>query len=306
MKLLITGGAGYIGYSLVEHLMRSNQCITEVVIYDSLMRNNYAFFNHAKFSHKPISFIQGELLDSRRLASALKGVEVVMHLAAKVTTPYADLDAHFFDQNNHWGTAALVDAIEEVKTVSHFIYMSSMSVYGSDVEPANEIKKPHPESFYGISKLNGEKHVERLMDKMNVQILRAANVYGYNPCMRIDAVVNRFMFEANFQKLIQINGTGEQRRTFIHVDKLASVMDSLICLEVPSGIYNVAEHNKSIQEVIDDIETLYPDLEKLYITKNMAMKQVVAHIPCKIFNHVPLPKKTFAEELTAFKGSFSF
>lgn len=305
MKLLITGGAGYVGYSLVEYLMKRNTCVSEVVVYDNLMRQNYAFFNHAHFEQKPISFVRGELLDSRKLDKALEGVDIVIHLAAKVTTPYADTEAHFFDQNNHWGTAALVDAVEKSQ-VKHFIYLSSMSVYGSTDQVVDESYEAHPESFYGISKLQAEKHVARLEDQMRVHTLRAANVYGYNPCLRMDSVVNRFMFEANFYGQININGNGDQRRTFIHVDKLAQVVDGLICLDVPTGIYNVAEHNFSIQEVAAEIQGLYPEMETLHIAKNMPMRQITAKTPCKIFEYTPIKSVSIQQELEEFKSQFAF
>jgi UDP-glucose 4-epimerase len=305
MKLLVTGGAGYIGYSLIDHLMKHNMCVSEVVVYDNLMRQHYAFFHHAKFQHKPIRYVQGELLDSRKLQQAMKGVDIVIHLAAKVTTPYADAEAHFFEQNNHWGTAALIDAVEE-SNVQHFIHMSSMSVYGSSTEPVDETHEPRPESFYGISKLRAEEHVARLEGRIRTHVLRAANVYGYNPCVRMDAVVNRFMFEANFYGRVTVNGAGEQRRTFIGIEKLASVVDSLICLNVPSGVYNIAEHNLSVREVADAVQQLYPELEMLYIAKNMPMRQIVAHTPCKILDYISLPKTSLAEELQTFKAQFAF
>ena len=85
--------------------------------------------------------------------------------------------------------------------------------------------RPSPESFYGISKFHGEEHIARLDGQKKVHIIRAGNVYGYNPVMRIDAVFNRFMFEANFNGRININGDGSQVRAFIHVEKLASLLE---------------------------------------------------------------------------------
>jgi len=305
MKILITGGAGYIGYSLVERLMKSDLPIEQIKIYDSLTRNNFNFFIQHKFSDKPLEFIRGEILDSRRLQQALKGVDVVFHLAARVTTPYADADAHFFDQINNWGTANVVNAIEE-SDVKHVIHLSSMSVYGSGNEVVDEESVPHPESFYGISKYHGEEHISRLEGQKKVHIIRSGNVYGYNPVMRIDAVFNRFMFEANFSGRININGDGSQSRAFIHVDKLAYVLEQLLGKEVPTGIYNLVEHNLTISEVISEIKELYPDLETLFVSKNMRMRQVKAKTPCKIWHYLPLPKKTIATELDEFKRAFAF
>ncbi len=306
MKILITGGAGYIGYSLVRNLVNSSLEIDQIIVYDSLTRNNFNFFTQEDFRKKPIQFIKGEILDSRRLQQALAGVDIVIHLAARVTTPYADADSHFFDQINHWGTANVVNAVEESDSVKHFVYLSSMSVYGSSDNEVDSEYEPHPESFYGISKYQGEQHVDRLKPIIKTHVFRAGNVYGYNPVMRIDAVFNRFMFEANFSGRININGDGSQKRAFIHVEKLASTLVQSIQKELPTGTYNLAEHNLSIQEIIAEIQTLYPNLETLFVSKNMRMRQIQAVNPAKIWNHLELKPKSISEELMEFKNAFAF
>lgn len=305
MKALLVGGAGYIGYSLTKQLLEGNNPISEIVVYDNLSRNNYGFFTKDKFINKPISFIKGELLDSRKLKKALQGTDIVIHLAAKVTTPYADSDSHFFDQINHWGTATLMNAVEESE-VKHVVYLSSMSVYGSSDNAVDESTEPSPESFYGISKYQAEEHVARLGNQMKVHILRSGNVYGYNPTMRIDAVFNRFMFEANFSERVSIHGDGEQSRTFIHVDKLASTIEQLFTKEVPVGTYNVVEHNMTVNDVIEHIKEFYPELETLYVSRNMRMRQIKAVLPCKIFDYIELPQQSIPEEIDYFKSTFAF
>ena len=305
MKALLVGGAGYVGYSLTKQLMNSNNSISEIIIYDNLSRNNFSFFTHQKFSDKKISFIRGELLDSRKLKQAVQQVDIVIHLAAKVTTPYADSDAHFFDQVNHWGTATLANVVEE-SDVKHFIYLSSMSVYGSSDQAVEENHEPAPESFYGVSKLKAEEHVNRLAQQTKVHILRSGNVYGYNPTMRIDAVFNRFMFEANFNGRVNIHGNGEQARTFIHVEKLANIIEEIITKDVPWGTYNVVEHNLTVNNVVDLLREFYPDLETLYVSRDMRMRQVKASLPCKIFKYITLPSKSIQEEIEDFKRSFAF
>ena len=306
MKILITGGAGYIGYSFVRQLVHSNQNIEKIVIYDNLTRNNFNFFTQEKFDGVKIEFVKGEILDSRRLQQAMNGVDTVVHLAARVTTPYADADSHFFDQINHWGTATLVNAIEESDSVKHLIYLSSMSVYGSTEEIVDESYEPHPESFYGISKYQGEQHVKRLESQIKTHIIRSGNVYGYNPVMRIDAVFNRFMFEANFNGKININGDGSQSRAFIHVDKLASALEQLLVKDVPTGIFNLVEHNLKLTEIIEAITEIYPELETLFISKNMRMRQIQAQTPAKIWEYLTLPEKSIQQELMEFKQAFAF
>ena len=305
MNVLITGGAGYIGYSLTQHIAQSFNQVDKIVVYDNLSRKNYSFFMNDKFSNQKIEFIKGDILDGRTLQKALEGINVVIHLAAKVTTPFADNEAHFYDQVNNWGTAQVVHAVEN-SDVEHFIHLSSASIYGSSNEVVNEDYLPHPQSFYGISKLEGERQVERLKTKMNVHILRSGNVYGYNPAMRMDSVINSFMFNANFNQKLTIQGSGEQVRPFIHVEKLAYIIKELLHKEVPKGIYNIAEANHSINEIAESVSVLYPNVESLSINYNMKRRAIQLELPCKLTEYLPLPERSFMDELHAFKVLFAF
>jgi UDP-glucose 4-epimerase len=305
MKILITGGAGYIGYSLVKHLLGDIGQLHSITIYDNLSRRNYSFFTEARFDHKPVKFIHGDILDGRTLQQALQGIDCVIHLAAKVTTPFADADAHAFDQVNHWGTAQLAYAIEK-SNVSKIIYLSSISIYGDYDQPIDENTSPNPHSFYGRSKWEGEKQLRVLERDRQLYILRSGNVYGYNPSYRIDAVVNRFMFQANFLGKITVNGSGDQHRSFIHVDKVAEVIVRVADGKVQPGIYNLVEHNFSINQVTDAIKSIYPKLDIIHANYNIRMKDVITSLPCRIWNSIPLSSRTFEEELQDFKRHFSF
>ncbi|HQU99744.1 MAG TPA: NAD-dependent epimerase/dehydratase, partial [Bacteroidia bacterium] len=186
MKILITGGAGYIGAELSKSLAAQKE-VTQIIVYDNLSRANYnLFFGEAVFKNK-LQFIQADILDNRSLRKALKDVDVVYHLAAKVTTPFSNLDASQFEQINHWGTADLVYALEE-NDIKKFVFISSSAVYGHSAEMVDELTPTNPMGFYGISKLRAEGHVMRLFDNMHTIILRCSNVYGYSTNMRFDAV----------------------------------------------------------------------------------------------------------------------
>lgn len=305
MKLLITGGAGYIGYSLVKQLFESNIPIDGITIYDNLSRRNYSFFTEAKFHHKPVKLIQGDILDGRMLQLALEGVDCVIHLAAKVTTPFADSDAHSFDQVNHWGSAQVAYAVEK-SGVQKIIYLSSISIYGDHPGPVDEDTYPNPHSFYGRSKLDGERQLGILNRDRHLYILRSGNVYGYNPTYRVDAVVNRLLFQANFLGKITINGSGEQHRSFIHVEKLAHAIVRIVSGNIIPGTYNLVEHNQTINEIAAVVNTLYPRLDIIHANHNIRMKDILTALPCKIWSQIPLPDKPFREELLEFKKHFSF
>ena len=101
MKILITGGAGYIGTELTNMLAK-NKDVSEIIIYDNLSRKNYNIFLSEKFPGKNIRFIYGDILDTHKLKKVVDDIDVVYHLAAKVSTPFANEDPHLFDQVNHW------------------------------------------------------------------------------------------------------------------------------------------------------------------------------------------------------------
>lgn len=305
MKILITGGAGYIGYSLVKQLLEDVDQLHSITIYDNLSRRNYSFFTEAKFDHKPVKLIQGDILDGRMLQQALEGIDCVVHLAAKVTTPFADSDAHSFDQVNHWGSAQLAFAIEK-SSVNQVINLSSISIYGDYPNPVEETTPPNPQSFYGRSKLEGEKQLNVLNRNRKLFTLRSGNVYGYNPSYRIDAVVNKLLFQANFLGKITINGTGDQHRSFIHVDKVAHAIVRIIDGNIFPGVYNLVEHNLSINEIGSAIQSVYPHLDIIHANFNIRMKDVLTFLPCPIWLQIPLPGRSFEEELLDFKEHFSF
>lgn len=305
MKVLITGGAGYIGTELTYRLAQIPQ-IKEIIIYDNLSRGNYnLFIGQSKLNHK-ISFVHADILDTITLKKHLRGVDMVYHLAAKVTTPFADHNVHQFEQINNWGTAELVYAVEESE-VKKFVYLSSASVYGSSSELVQVGSPLNPKSFYGISKMRGEEHVSRLLEKdVTTYIIRCGNVFGYNKSMRFDSVVNRFLFAANFKKLIQVNGDGKQHRSFIHVDKTGDILSRLPVDDLEAGIYDLVEDTLSINFIADAIKELYPELEMIYINQNNKMRELKVKQDPRIFGLTDIPIRSLIEVLRDFKVHFSW
>lgn len=304
MRVLITGGAGYVGTALVEKLA-ADEVIEKMVVYDNLSRGNRNFFigkDHLPESR--IEFVQGDLLDSRLLKAVLKDIDVVYHLAANVTTPFSDQNPHLFEQVNHWGTAELVYAIEE-SDVKRLVYLSSVSVYGASERLCTVEDTPDPKTFYGISKLRGEQHVQRLKDRGTVFVVRCGNVYGYNKSMRFDAVVNKFMFDANFNRRITVNGSGEQFRPFVHVEKVADSLTALLSDNLKSSTYNLVDRNLTIGEVVESLRKIYPELEMLFVNQHMKMRElkVEGSEELKLYWQ---ENKSFTDELLEFKQFFTF
>lgn len=306
MKVLVTGGAGYIGTELTTQLI-ARPDVEKVIIYDNLSRPNHNFFLGLRLvNHPKISFVKGELLDSRALKKVLKGVDVVYHLAAKVTTPFANAEAHGYEQVNHWGTAELIYAIEE-SNVKRFIYTSSTGVYGSSNIPAHEDKPPDPKTFYAVSKLRGEEHVRRLIGKMDTYIMRCGNVYGYSKSMRFDAVINKFIFDANFNKLITIQGDGKQSRTFIHIEMVAKALSNLLTADLPSDVYNIVDKNLTVLDILDVLKELMPDLEFIFINQHLRLHELNVKVNPLITDTLGIRNnRTLKDEMSEFLAKFSF
>lgn len=304
MNVLITGGAGYIGTELVASLaMLPN--VKKIIVYDNLSRANYNLFIGTNLNSHKISFKNGDILDSRKLKQALMDVDIVFHFAAKVTTPFANTDAHIYEQVNHWGTAELTYALEESK-VKKFIFLSSAAVYGHTVSSADEKTTPSPESFYSISKLKAEKHVLRLTDKMNTIILRLGNVYGYSKSMRFDAMINKFIFDAHFTGRITINGSGNQSRAFISIDKTRDALAQIFEKEIPSGVYNLVDKNMQVLQVVEAVNEVFPGVESFFINQNYTGFQLEVKRESALFSFIDFPVTDFTEELINFKNRFAF
>ena len=306
MKVLVTGGAGYIGTELTGALI-ARPDVEQVIVYDNLSRHNFNFFLGLRYKNlNKIRFVKGELLDSRALKKVMKDIDVVYHLAAKVTTPFANDDAHAYEQVNHWGTAELVYAVEE-SSVKRFIYVSSTGVYGSSSIPAHEDKPPDPKTFYAVSKLRGEEHVRRLIGKADTYIMRCGNVYGYNRSMRFDAVINKFIFEANFNKLITIQGDGKQSRTFIHVEMLAKALSNLLTADLPSDVYNIVDKNLTVLDILDVLKELIPSLEFIFINQHLRLHELNVKINPLITDTLGIRNnRPLKDELSEFLHKFSF
>ncbi len=306
MVVLITGGAGYIGTVLTKNLVKEDS-VSKIIVYDNLSRSNFNLFLGEKIpNNEKIQFIQGDILDLRKLKKVLEGVDAVCHLAARVTTPFANIDSHFYEQVNHWGTAELVSAIEE-SDIKKFIYASSSSVYGASDEMVDEKVNPNPKTIYGMSKYRGEEQAKRLISKLSAYILRCANVYGYSRSMRFDAVINRFMFDAHFMKKITIHGNGKQYRAFIQVQLLIKVLIHLITKnDVPKGVYNVVDKNLQILDIVDELKEIYPELEFIFINQHLQLRQMLVNPESPLRKYIDYTNPhSLKEELLDFKERFS-
>ena len=304
MRVLLTGGAGYLGAELARALCARGD-VSELVIYDNLSRRNHNVFIGAPIAGTPIRVVIADILDTRRLRAELGRVDRVVHLAARVSTPFADADYHGLEQVNHWGTAELGYLLEE-QPLDGLVYVSSCSVYGDRDHVVGPDDTPQPDSAYALSKLRGERMLERLAGRMPVTVVRCANVYGFSEAMRFDAVVNRFLFDAHFAGRLQVHGSGAQHRAFIHIDHATRALAGLVAVDAPTGTFNLVERNLSIGEIAQALQAVYPDLEMIFTEQDMRRRDLRVAPDPRLFAGALDDRAGFEDQLRAFRDRFAF
>lgn len=308
MNVLITGGAGYLGTELTRALAASEK-VSNITVYDNLSRGNYNFFICNELPENKVRFVKGDILDTRKLKKYLADADTVIHLASKTYPSDEKADIHQFEQVNHWGTAELIYALEELKSVSKLIYLSDAAVYGYADHEFTEKSDAAPVTNYAQSKLNGEYHVQRLINEHNsisAYVLRCANIYGYSPSARLDSVINKFMFEAHFENRISVHGSGRQYRSFISVFNVVSTITAIVKNKVETGIYNLSQRNLQIHDLVETIKEIYPELEFIFINHEFTMGSRQVNPQNNLYQYFVDKEVSLKSELMDIQSHFSF
>ena len=149
--------------------------------------------------------------------------------------------------------------------------------------------------------------MSRLQSKMKMHIIRCGNIYGYSRSMRFDSVINKFVFESNFNNRITIHGDGKQSRAFIHVDHVSDVFNQLLASDAPSGIYNLVGNNLSILDIVDVMKEVNPPLEFIFINQHLKLRNILVSNDLELSKYVDIKfEKSFKEQITDFHDKFSF
>lgn len=213
MKVLVTGGAGYIGCILVAELLDAGH---KVRVMDSLRKGGSGLL--AYFSNPDLELVRGDVRDAESVEQALGGVDVIMHLAAIVGHPACSKDPWLARQVNVDGTLNIINKRSPRQLI---IYPSSLSNYGTVVgATCTEDMEPKPITLYGMTKLEAEKH---LLDAGNVVIFRPATAFGLSPQMRLDLLFNEFVYKAIKDRYLVIYQP-HFMRAFIHVRDFARAL----------------------------------------------------------------------------------
>ncbi|MDQ0884711.1 GDP-mannose 4,6-dehydratase [Peribacillus sp. V2I11] len=251
MKVIVTGGCGFIGSNLVDRLIKEG---FETYVIDNLSTGKIEFLN-------PIAkFYQSDILDVQKMKSIFEDVKpnAVFHLAAQIDVQTSihnpDLDA----QINILGSINLIELCKTYK--SKLIYSSSAAVYGTPLYlPVCEQHLIQPLSNYGISKVTPELYIRCYARLYNVKftILRYSNVYGPRQMPKGEGgVISIFINKIINDETPAIFGDGQQTRDFIYVEDVVSANLSALKAE-KNGTYNISTNKRiSINELIKKINCI--------------------------------------------------
>jgi nucleoside-diphosphate-sugar epimerase len=271
MRVLVSGGAGYIGNNVIEELLKRGH---NPVVFDSFFWGRDAL---EPFQDK-IQIIEGDCRNAKDVINALENIDSILHLAGIVgeAACLKNHKAHY--SINVESTRTLINCCTdpELDLVRDFIYSSTCSVYGNVnniYSNVNENTPPHPLSDYAYAKLRSENIIlnkGKEIPHFHPTILRLSTVFGWSRRPRIDLVTNLFTYKGWKNGEITVYGEGNQYRSLIHVKDVATAFVDV--LEAPrfkrSGeIFHVGEekNNKTIRELAEIIKNILPETKIKYI-----------------------------------------
>jgi len=270
MNILVTGGAGYTGSTLVPLLLTEGY---RVRVLDKLMYGGESLLG--VWSHPAFEFVRGDVQDQETVRNALKGIDAVVHLAAIVGDPACSRQLELARSVNLDASLKLLEENEK-SGVSRFVFASTCSNYGK-MEDSNqyldETSELRPVSLYAETKVAVERAVldPSQTNGLCATSLRFATVFGVSPRMRFDLTVNEFTAEMLIKKQLVVYGE-QFWRPYVHVRDVARAI--MVVLESPvakvqNEVFNVGSTNQNYQkqQLVDLIQSRVPDATVEYVHK---------------------------------------
>lgn len=266
-RVLVTGGAGYIGSTLARNLLNSGY---EVKVFEKFLFGLDSI--KAIINHPNIDIAIGDIREEEDIKTAIEDVDSVIHLAAIVGDPACAVKGSVAVETNYIAALKLARACRD-KGIEKFVFSSSCSVYGaSESEILTEESELNAISLYAETKIDAENGILALMDdRFSPVILRLGTIYGLSPRMRFDLVINYLTAKILAEGKGMIFGGG-QWRPFVHVADVASGFQT--ALEAPiektkGQIFNVGstEENYQMNDIGKLLEELLPEANLEYVEK---------------------------------------
>jgi nucleoside-diphosphate-sugar epimerase len=262
VNILLIGGAGYVGSVLAERLAARGHLVR--------IADLFLFAEPRAFTR----FAQTNVIDARHLTREdFAGVDAVLNLAALSNDPAGELNPEATSLIN---VEARVRAAMLARDagVRRYILFSSCSVYGASEAMVDETAALNPLTAYAAANVHAETSILELnSDGFAVTVLRLATVFGVSPAMRFDLAVNAMTLDAFSKGLIRVNGDGLQYRPFIHVEDVASVVETVLGASdqmIGGEVFNIVDFNLKIRDLAERLCALFAGAAECeFLTNNL-------------------------------------
>lgn len=264
-RILVTGGAGFIGSHLVEALLEKGYCVR---VLDNLSTGK---LSNLPIDRSHLTLVVGDVADAPTVARAMKDCSAVVHLAAVASVQASVDDPVATHQSNFVGTLNICEAMRE-EGIRRVVYASSAAIYGNNGEGTaiTEDTPKKPMTPYAADKLAGEHFLDfyRRQHGLEPVVLRFFNIYGprQDPSSPYSGVISIFSERAQKKLPITVFGDGEQTRDFVYVEDLVKILVQAVC-EVQPGCEPVnVGFNRSTS--VNDLATMLSELLGRPLTLN--------------------------------------
>lgn len=256
MKVLVTGGAGYVGSRVVAHLLEAGE---DVTVFDALLYGGEALLS--VLDHPRFRLIQGDVRDAHALSAALTGQDAVVHLAAIVGEPACNVDEGLAQAINQDAAIALLPLAEQAG-ISRLVFLSTCSNYGiaSADTLADEESPMNPLSLYARTKVAVEQAVLAHRGKMATTVLRLGTICGMAGRMRFDLLISELARAAVRDEVIEIYKPLAWR-PFLHISDSARAIRAVLAADpavIRNQAFNVVAENLRKRDLADMVLRHYP------------------------------------------------
>jgi UDP-glucose 4-epimerase len=258
MKVAVTGGAGYIGSTLIKNLVNQGD---KVVSVDNQSIGDYTPLRKAYGDR--VKLVEGDIRDLSLLEEACKDCDSIAHLAALPGLVRCRDQPEEAVSVNIYGTHQVLETARRLD-IRKVVFCSSASVYGKPIEmPVTESHPTRPLNLYGVTKLAGEKLMETYYDNYGIETvnLRFGNIYGVGLFTRYDTVIPKFVNQAINDMPLTIYGDGGYSRDFVHAEDITkAIMLSLSKQNIGGETFNVGGDTMTINQIADIVKKKVEEL----------------------------------------------
>jgi len=272
-KVLIIGGAGYLGSVLSRELLKKKYT---VIVLDNLIYGDYGI--RELYKNKNFEFKKGDMRNITDIVEAIKGIDATIHLGALVGDPAGTINPQKTLETNYHATDMIV-RICKYHQINRFLFASTCSVYGKGASKdglLDEESPVAPLSLYAETKIEAEKIILGAAESnFSPTIFRMATIFGYSPRMRFDLVANLLIAKAYFENILPIFG-GNQYRPLIHVRDASSAY--IKCLETPINQVNGQIFNLGSNDMNYRIVDLGKEIQEICSSAKMELRKEVSDL----------------------------